>query len=186
MRSMMIRASLWLYPSRWRERYADEVSALLEDSGGGIGDVVDVALGGLRQRIHQLQGGGVMSDRAKYWLAVAGGVLAILVVMPTAVFIGLSVFYPGVEFKGIEWPLGIQLAPHVNWLIPLLPAVALLIALVPVVRIGVRRGESGGAMVTARILPVPWPLLIAIAVCASVLGVVVAYGISENLLEALR
>jgi hypothetical protein len=186
MRSLMIRASLWLYPRQWRERYGDELWALMDESGGGIGDVVDVALGGLRQRIRELKGGGVMSDGAKTWLAVAGGVLAILVVMPTVVFIGLSAVYPGWQFMGIEWPLGIQVKPHLQWLIPLLPALALLIALAPVVRIGVRRGESGGAIVTTRILRVPWPLFVVIAICASVLGVVVAYGISENLLEALR
>ena len=48
----LLRACLQLYPRRWRERYGDEVLALADDAEAGIGDVVDLALGGLRQRVH--------------------------------------------------------------------------------------------------------------------------------------
>ena len=186
LRPVIIRAALLLYPRRWRDRYGDEVIGLMDDSDGGVGDMVDLALGGLRQRGRQLSGGDAMSSQVKKWVTVVGGLLAILVAMPTAIFIGLSLAYPGVQFKGVEWPLGVQVEPGLNWLIPVLPALALLIAVAPVVRIGARRDSSGAPVVSARVLPVPWPLLLVIGVCAALLGVVIAYGVSENLLEALR
>ena len=185
-RSLLIHAVLRLYPRRWRDRYADELILLMDEAGGGLGDVVDLALGGLRQRGRQIRGGDTMSAGTKNWMTVVGGLVAILVAMPTAIFIGLSLAYPGVEFKGVEWPLGIQVEPVLNWLIPVLPALALLVAVAPVVRIGARRDSSGAPVVSARILPVPRPLLLVIGICAALLGVVIAYGVSENLLEALR
>ena len=119
-------------------------------------------------------------------VTVVGGLLAILVAMPTAIFIGLSLAYPGVQFKGVEWPLGVQVEPALNWLIPVLPALALLDCR------GAGRADRRSARQlrgTGRqrpILPVPRPLLLVIGICAALLGVVIAYGVSENLLEALR
>ena len=101
-RSLLIHAVLRLYPRRWRDRYGDEVIVLMDEAGGGIGDMVDLALGGLRQRGRQLGGGDTMSAGTKKWMTVVGGLLAILVAMPTAIFIGLSLAYPGVELKGVR------------------------------------------------------------------------------------
>jgi hypothetical protein len=41
--SRLARAALALYPPAWRARYADEVRALLDDSGGGLAAVASVA-----------------------------------------------------------------------------------------------------------------------------------------------
>ena len=41
--TLLSRAALALYPPSWRVRYADEVRALLDDSGGGLAAVVSVA-----------------------------------------------------------------------------------------------------------------------------------------------
>jgi LPS O-antigen subunit length determinant protein (WzzB/FepE family) len=43
--------ALWLYPKAWRERYAREFAALLEDVGAGWRDCWDVARGGLKMRM---------------------------------------------------------------------------------------------------------------------------------------
>jgi hypothetical protein len=42
-----IRLAARLYPARWRQRYGEELDALIEDSGGGWRDVLDVAIGGI-------------------------------------------------------------------------------------------------------------------------------------------
>jgi hypothetical protein len=104
-------------------------------------------------------------------------ILAALVALPTAVFIGLQLINPNVLLV----PDG-----YTNWLIPVLPAIALLIALAPVARVGMRRDAAGAITLTARVLPMRRTLVAVVTFCLALLGVVVAYGISENLLEALR
>ena len=104
-------------------------------------------------------------------------VLAVVVAMPTAIFIGFHLLNPDV---------GLVPPAYANWLIPLLPAVALLIALAPVVRVEMRRDEAGVTTVTTRVLPMPRALVAVVIFCLALLSVVVGYGISENLLEALR
>ena len=171
-RTAIARACLWLYPHAWRDRYADEVLLLVEDADGGIGDLVDLAIGGLRRRADELHGGAPMSPMIRS----AAVILATVVALPAAAFIGLQLISPDAR----------PAPAYANWLIPILPAMALLIALGPVVRVGIRRDEAGGMTVTARVLPMPRSLLAVVAFCVALMGVVVAYGISENLLEALR
>ena len=103
--------------------------------------------------------------------------MAAVVAMPTALFIGFQLLNPNVRLV----PPG-----YTNWLIPLLPAVALLIALAPVVRVEMRRDAGGVTTVTTRILPMRRTLVAVVIFCVALLSVVVGYGISENLLEALR
>ncbi len=103
-------------------------------------------------------------------------ILALLVALPPAAFIGLQLVSPGVGPAPV----------YANWLIPILPAAALLIALAPVVRVGMRRDEAGGMTVTARVLPMQRSLIAVVALCVALFGIVVAYGVSENLLEAVR
>ena len=104
-------------------------------------------------------------------------VAAVAVAMPTAVFIGFQLLNPNVRLVS---------AGYANWLIPLLPAVALVIALAPVVRVQMRRDEAGVTIVTTRVLPMRRALVAVVIFCLGLLGVVVGYGVSENLLEALR
>lgn len=172
-RALLARACLHLYPRPWRDRYADEVLLLVEDVDAGIGDLADLAIGGLRRRADELHGGAPMPSP----IQSASVVLAALVALPTAAFIGLQLVDPS-----------IALMPHdtANWLIPILPALALVIALAPVVQIGMGRDETGAMTVTARVLPMRRSLVAVVTFCVVLLGVVVAYGVSENLLEALR
>jgi hypothetical protein len=173
MRTSLVRACLRLYPRAWRDRYADEVILLIEDAGAGIGDLADLAIGGLRRRADELHGGAPMPS----FIRSATILLAALVALPTAAFIGVQLVHPSIELM----PQG-----YANWLIPLLPVVALLIALAPVVRVGVGRDETGAMTVTARILPMQRTLVAVVIFCLALVGVVVAYGMSEKLLEALR
>ena len=45
---------LRLYPRRWRERYEGEMRALLAEREPGLGDLLDLALGGIDARLHRL------------------------------------------------------------------------------------------------------------------------------------
>lgn len=172
-RTSLVRACLRLYPRSWRDRYADEVLVLVEDAGAGIGDLIDLAVGGLGRRADDLQGGASVPSFVRWSLLVAAVVLA----MPTAIFIGFQLLNPNV---------GLVPPTYANWLIPLLPVVALLIALAPVVRVQMRRDEAGVTTVTTRVLPMRRALVAVVIFCGALLAVVVGYGISENLLEALR
>jgi hypothetical protein len=186
-RTLLARACLRLYPRTWRDRHADELLALVEDADSGTGGLMDLALAGLRLRARELGGGGTMTPRVNSWAAFFAGVTALLVAAPTALFIGLNLFYGPVEWlSGVRLPLGVRLTPGLEWL-PALPPVALLIAIAPAVRIGVRRDPSDRtSTLTVRIMAMPRPLIAVIFACAVLVAAVVAYGISENLLEGLR
>ena len=186
-RTFLVRACLRLFPHSWRDRYGDELLALVEDADGGIGSLMDLALGGLRQRAHEIGGGGTMTPRVNSWAALFAGVTALLVAAPTALFIGMSLFRgPVAWLSGVQLPFGVPLMGRLEWL-PALSAAALLIAIAPALRIRVRRDPSDGtSTLTVRILAMPRWLIAVIFVCAVLVAFVVAYGVSENLLEALR
>jgi len=46
-----IRLAARLYPARWRQRYGEELDALIEDSGEGWRDVLDVGVGGITMQL---------------------------------------------------------------------------------------------------------------------------------------
>jgi hypothetical protein len=186
-RTSLIRACLRLYPRSWRDRYGDELLALVDDVDGGVGSLVDLALGGLRQRAHHVGGGGTMTPRVNAWAALFAAVTALVVAAPTALFIGMSLFnWPVAQLSGVQLPFGVPLMGRLEWL-PALSVVALLVAIAPALRIRVRRNPADGtATLTVRILAMPRWLMAVVFACAVVVTFVVAYGISENLVEAFR
>jgi hypothetical protein len=191
LRSAIVRASLRLYPRGWRERYGPELMQLVEDSDAGPADLADLALAGILRRLHPTAEEVTSVNRSNARRSASRpatllAATAVAIAAPTAVFIGMAVLQPNVSFLGIEQPFGVAPPRYLNWLLPLLPFVALGVALAPVIRLGVGRDEAGAWTATARLGPVPRPLLVAITLCAAVVAVVVAYGISENLLEAMR
>jgi hypothetical protein len=173
LRAILVRACLGMYPRAWRDRYAEEVMQLVEDAGCGIGDLAELAVGGLGRRVDELHGGALVESPFRS----VSVILAAVVAMPTAIFIGLNLVNPNVRLLPQNYD---------NVLIPVLPALALVIALAPVVRVEMRRDEAGGLTVTTRVLPMSRALIAVVAVCLVLLSVVVAYGVSENLLEAMR
>ncbi len=48
-----MRVLIRLYPKAWRDRYADELSALLDDRPPGPTDMLDLALGALDAHVHR-------------------------------------------------------------------------------------------------------------------------------------
>ena len=184
-RSLLARSLLQFYPRAWRDRYGDELLALVEDTDSGIGGLVDLGLDGLRQRLEQLGGGGNM-NRVNSWAALVAGVIALLVAMPTAAFIAVNLFPEQIEWlTGLRGPIGV--GPGVEWMLPALPVFALVIAIGPAMRVRMRRDPSDRTLaLTVRVLAMPRWLRAVLVVCAVLVAFVVAYGLSENLLEALR
>jgi len=98
----MIATLIRLYPARWRARYGDEFSAVLEERPLGPFDVADVLLGALDAHLH-LRGMGAASQSAKGfgmslriggYAAIAGGILWLLVLVGNALNNGGESFSP--------------------------------------------------------------------------------------------
>jgi len=82
-----------LYPRPWRERYGDEVGALLEARPPSLLDRIDLIRGALDARLHPQVGLGApvpddRADRTGSRLAIAGGILI------TLYAIGLAIVAP--------------------------------------------------------------------------------------------
>lgn len=185
-RSLVARACLRLYSRRWRQRYGAEVLDLVDDAQARPRDLLDLALAGLRERARDLNGGGPMTRSVNPWAAGIAGPAALIVAMPTAAFVAVNLFPEQIEWlTGLQGPFGV--GPGADWILPALPLIALVIAIGPAMRVRVRRDPSDGtSALTVQVLAMPRWLRAVVVVCAILLGVVVAYGISENLLEAVR
>ena len=68
-----------LYPARWRERYGDELAAILDDRPVGPFDAADLLLGALDAHLH-LRGLGAASEHRKGFAMSLriGGVAAVV------------------------------------------------------------------------------------------------------------
>jgi hypothetical protein len=82
-----------LYPARWRDRYGDELAAILEDRPVGPFDAADLVLGALDAHLH-LRGLGAASEHRKGfamslriggYAAVAAGLLWLFVLVANAI-----------------------------------------------------------------------------------------------------
>ena len=82
-----------LYPSRWRERYGDELAAILDDRPVGPFDAADLVLGALDAHLH-LRGVGAASEHRKGFAmslriggfaAVIAGLLWLFVLVANAI-----------------------------------------------------------------------------------------------------
>jgi hypothetical protein len=176
MSRLVLKACLYLYPRRWRERYGDEVLALAEDAESGLADVQDLVIGGVRQRIHVFLGGGSMPSLVNALTAAAAGVVALLLAAPTAVFIALNL-----AGQDVSWQ------PALTQVLPALPLLGLAVALAPALRIRVEPDQQDARVaVTVRVLTMPGWLLAVVATCALLVAFLLAYGISDAVLEAVR
>jgi hypothetical protein len=87
MRSLLIRC----YPAAWRERYADEFEAILEERPLGPFDVADIILGALDARLRMRDRRAGLTERKGFNMSLRiGGIAAILgaVILAIAWFLG--------------------------------------------------------------------------------------------------
>jgi hypothetical protein len=177
-----------LYPRRWRERYEGEMLALLEASDPRPADVVDLVAWSVRawigSRPSELVGGTLaVLDRSS---AYAGrlALVGLLVLLPTMTLILLSILKYMLGIPGPFDAMEPAVTPFVTnplgeTVVTLAPYVALLLALVPTVRVDVRWRESRLAGSIAFSAPAASVLLAGAS--TAVAGVMILYWVAENL-----
>ena len=181
------RVCLRLYPRAWRERYGEEMRGLIDEMSVRPMDVTDLIAGAASARLAQLQGGVLVSDRQPKWLSLALGVAAFAFALPVALFVVLNLlrYQFGVLTASDDGALaqvgaGASLIGYLGG-----PLLALAAALLAMGRATTDRDADGGLLIKVRIRPSRLALAAA-ALSIGVLTVVIGYGISENLLTALR
>jgi hypothetical protein len=182
------RASLRLYPRSWRDRYGEELLGLLDEMRVTPADVVDLLNGAARSRLMDLPGGVVVSDSQARWLSRALGVASLAIVLPVALFVVLNLLrYQFGLFVGESSECWIDHSSGAAELLGYIggPLLALGVAALGMGRLITHRDDGGALLISLRVQPSRLAL-IAAAVSLAVLAVIVGYGVSENLLEALR
>jgi hypothetical protein len=183
---------LRLYPRRWRERYGPEFEALLGELPLSLSVVLDVARGAVRAHLSApvrgdavpvIPGGGLMLDlRHRFPDARPLGVVGLLLVLPTTLFIINNVMVYGLHLSGPFDGLVrlVESSRPIEYALVVAPFAALLLAALPIVGVRIAReagSVSGTLSVETRVLNLVVGLLSGV-LCA----LLVAYWISENLL----
>ena len=177
-----------LYPRRWRQRYESEVLALLAACEPRPADLVDLLICGVRAwvpaRPPLLVGGALSVLHRSSAHANRLAVIGLLVLLPTLSLIVLSILkyiigIPG-PFNAVE-PAVTPVVTHPvgETAVTLAPYVALLLALIPTVRIQVRWRESKLAGSIAFAAPAASVLVAAASTAVAVF--MALYWVAENL-----
>jgi len=149
----MTRLLLYLYPRAWRARYGDELLDLVSDTGLSQRVALDIARAGITERVRAARSaitGGVSMSFGPAWRhPTAWAVVGLIALLPIAFVLAISVIPPyQIARAGLE---GVVNSLH-SWLntnrladmlLLSLPAVAALLAGVPLVRIGFSRVDGG-------------------------------------------
>jgi hypothetical protein len=194
-----VKRLLRLYPSAWRERYEEEVGELLDELPTNRSMVLDLVRSAFLERARAVwrlipanpipAGGLPMLTHPLQRHPTSLALLALLMVAPTFLFVAVSLLAYQIGVPGLAAAVEPRLAAFTasGWVDPFLlaaPLLAFLVAVVPLVGIGAGRAD-GALHVTislrARALNVAVLIL-----CALVGGLLVAYLVSEFLLEAAR
>ena len=152
----MIRFLLLAYPPKWRHRYGEELARLVDDIGLSPRVAVDLMAAGLAERRRSMKTA-VVGDM----LMVIGpasrhprglALLALVVLAPVLVFVLGSVLAYQLDVSPLVGPLEsinswLGARPIVDVFLVVSVAVALVLALAPLVRLELRSGESGSEAV---------------------------------------
>jgi hypothetical protein len=187
----MIDLLLRLYPARWRERYGDELRALVVDTGLSPRVALDLISAAARERQRSaalaLAGGVTMTFGPASRHPTTAALLAAAVLAPTAVFVtgsllayglGISAFIGTMESAN-AW---LTSQPRfVDLLLVLAPAVALLVAVVPLVRLELTTGKDGEIVIGVRMRA----LNVIVGLLALIVGAfLVSHIVAESVLQA--
>ena len=171
------RLALRLHPRAWRERYGLEMSGLIEDSDSSLADAADLARSALRAHA---TGGAPMRFEPAYrhpgpWALVAG-----LVLLPTFAVVALSYIGHELGFSAVAsvvdpWIAQLDEVRILDLLLVLAPAIAFILAVLPLLDLRIERDEPGPAL-AVRVRAVPANLvvgLVALLVGAALLAHIV-------------
>jgi hypothetical protein len=148
----MTRLLLLLFPSGWRARYGEELTDLVEQTGASPRVVFDIARAGLAERARlarsALSGGTSMTFGPAWRHPTAWAVAGAVVLLPTTVFVALSILTYQFSVSGLAGfadPLNSWLNNQrlLDLALVVAPALAALLAALPLVRIGYTHLEGG-------------------------------------------
>jgi hypothetical protein len=186
MRSVLVLV-IRLYPRRWRQRYETEVLALIAASEPRGGDVVDLILCGVRawipDRPSLLLGGALSVLYRSSAHANRLALIGLLVLLPTLTLLVLSILK---YILGIPGPFDVvepTVTPFVTHpagetAITLAPYVALLLALIPTVRVHAR--WHGSRLAGSIAFSAPAASIFVAAASTAVAVFMVLYWVAEN------
>jgi hypothetical protein len=167
----------------WRARYGEEVLDFLDGLPPRRSDVLDLVRHAAAQHMSQVAPNGIGR-----LVRSAFGILALAVVTPSALFVALNV---------LQYQFGILVDNETAWWVAnssgataILgyaggPLISLGLAGLAVAKPAISRTEAGELIVTARLRR---SVTAALAAAFSILTllIIIGYGISESLIEALR
>jgi hypothetical protein len=149
MRRLLVR----VYPRAWRERYGDELLELLDETGFGPREALDVLRSGVRLRAGAVRDafldGGYEMVIGPAWRHPTGWAVAgAVIIAPTLLMVGLSVLtYELGQTSLIAFmePVNnvLQRVRPLDLALVVSPVLALLAAVVPLLRLELRDGGTG-------------------------------------------
>ena len=185
------RLLLRCYPPAWRERYGDELLDLISDVPLTPRALIDVASSGIALRAHiarrALQGDTVVTIRPAWRHPTAFAVIGALLILPTLFLVASSLLAYELDLTAVRSfvaPIhaGLTSVRAVDLLLVLAPALALVAAIAPLLRLGwERRDGTLQAVIVVRALA----LNVAVGLVAIVLGgVLVWHIVVESVMQA--
>ncbi len=189
MRRLLIR----LYPARWRRRYADELIDLLDATGVTPWIAVDVLRGALvehgrawRSRVRE---GSQMTFHFAWRHPGAWALVGALLLAPTLLFVAASALAHEVGAPGLAAAVEPALDAVNAWrpldlLLVVAPAVAVLAAVLPLLRLELRAGEGGTEAIVA--VRVRAANVVVILAGLALGGFLLAHIVSESVLQVGR
>jgi hypothetical protein len=177
------RAAVRLHPRPWRARYGDEVADLVDESDSSLADAADLARSAWREH---LNGGAPMRFEPAYRHPGPYAVVAALLLLPTFAVVALSLIGHELGFSAVAdavdpWIAQLDTVRILDLFLVVAPALAFLVAIVPLLDLRIERDEPGPA-IAVRVRAVPANL--AIGVVAVLVGVaLVGHIVTESVLR---
>ena len=179
----LARAAVRLHPSGWRARYGDEMAGLIDDSDSSLADAADLARSALAAHT---TGGAPMRFEPAYRHPGPFAVVAALLLLPTIAVVALSLIGHELGFSAVAaavdpWIAQIDTVRILDLFLVVAPAVAFLVAIVPLLDLRIERDDPGPA-IAVRVHAVPANL--AIGAVALLVGVaLVGHIVTESVLR---
>ena len=178
------RLAIGLYPRTWRARYEAEMRDLVEDADVGVGGAVDLVAAAARQHV---SGGTPMrfEPAHRHPSAFAFGAFAIMA--PTLTFVTLSIIGHELGVSAVANVVdpvlvAITRPRVVDVALVAAPAVAAVLALLPLLDVRLERGNEG-QLVALRIRALPLNLAVG-AIAVLVGAILVVHIVAEAVLHA--
>lgn len=155
----MIGLLLRLYPGRWRDRYGEELKSLVSETGLGPAAVIDITRAAAQERQRSvakaLAGGMTMTVGPARRHPTGWAVVAFALMAPTVIFVigSMLAYQLGIGTAAMDsanaW---LNAQPRlIDLLLVLAPAIALVLAIVPLLRLDLSSGNGGELLVGVRL-----------------------------------